>query len=337
MASRAIRLGILLAAALSACYSPYEPDCGFVCGSDGACPDNYTCAADRVCHLNGTSPTKTCSEAPLEFDIASAMSTSNVAISITFTGVPNAAQAQDLSNYDIPGLTLGGGSMLAGSTITIGTASQSAMTYTVTVSNVTRVMDMQPLTTNTASFTGRASFEVLSAASSSNTEVVVTYNNAPDAAAATDIANYSIPGLTLTGTPVLSGAAVTLTTSPQLAQSYSLSVMNVKRASDFEPLRVSTATFTGRGSFDVTGASSVDNTHVTVIFDGAPVQTQAMTASNYAIPGLTVSAATVSGSAVTLTTTTQSAISYTVTVSNVTRSSDSEALTTTDATFTGTP
>ena len=136
MPARAIRLGILLAAlaGMAACYSPYEPDCGFVCGAGGVCPDDYTCnPADNLCHLDGTSPNKVCSNAPLPFDVESAASISNVAISVTFTGVPNVAQAQDLSNYSIPGLTLSG-SMVAGSTITIGTSSQAAMTYTVTVS-----------------------------------------------------------------------------------------------------------------------------------------------------------------------------------------------------------
>jgi hypothetical protein len=336
MPARAIRLGILLGALVSGCYSPYEPDCGFVCGSDGSCPADYTCAADRVCHLNGSSPNKTCTEAPLEFDILSAMSVSNVAISITFTGVPNAAQAQDLGNYSVPGLTLSS-SNVAGSTITIGTTSQSAMTYTVTVSGVTRATDMQALTTNSATFTGRASFDVLNALSASNTQVVVAYSNAPDPSAATDVSNYSIPGLTLSGTPVLSGGAVTLTTSPQTSQSYTVDVTNVKRASDFEPLHVSTANFTGRTSFDVTNASSGDNTHVTVIFNGAPASAPAMTASNYTISGLTVSAASLAGSVVTLTTDTQSAQSYTVDVANVVRSSDSEPLTTSSATFTGTP
>jgi len=29
-----------------ACYDVPKPDCGFVCGPGGACPDAYTCAAD---------------------------------------------------------------------------------------------------------------------------------------------------------------------------------------------------------------------------------------------------------------------------------------------------
>jgi hypothetical protein len=39
---------------ITACYSPAQPDCGFICGSNGECPDDYTCAADGICHRNGS-------------------------------------------------------------------------------------------------------------------------------------------------------------------------------------------------------------------------------------------------------------------------------------------
>ncbi len=39
------------------CYSVPQPECGFVCGPGGACPDDYTCnSADNRCHLNGSAP-----------------------------------------------------------------------------------------------------------------------------------------------------------------------------------------------------------------------------------------------------------------------------------------
>ena len=284
MADAAVRLGILLAVGVSACYSPYQPDCGFICGADGACPEDYTCGADRVCHLNGTSPNKVCSQAPLEFDLSSAMSVRTDALSITFSGVPNPAEAQTLANYDIPGLVLAGNSMLAGSTITIGTSAQAAMTYTVTISNVTRLTDGQPLTVNMATFTGRTPFEVLNAAPASVTSLVVTFNNPPDPGAAADIGNYTIAGLGVNAA-TLAGSAVTLTTDPQAAQLYNLTVSNVKRASDFEPLHVSTAQFTGRAAFDVT----VTVANVTRAADAEPLLTAAasFTGSDHCIDGQT--------------------------------------------------
>jgi hypothetical protein len=336
MPARAIRLGILLAGhlILTACYSPYEPDCGFVCGSGGTCPDDYTCnSADNLCHLNGSSPSMTCANAPLAFDVQSAASASNVAITVTFDGVPNPAQAQDLSNYSVPGLTLSGSTDMGGS-ITIGTSSQAAMSYSLTVTGITRLTDGAALKMNTATFTGRSPFEVLGAVSTSVNTVDVTFNDPPDPAAMT-ASNYTIPNLTVSSAS-LSGSVATLTTSTQAAQTYNLTVDTVKRQSDGEPLHTSTAQFGGRNAFDVASATTVDATHVSVVFDAAPAPTQATTVGNYAIPGLSVTAASLAGSTVTLTTSVQRAISYTVTVANVTRASDAETLTTTSAPFTGT-
>ena len=45
---------------LAACYSPPQPECGFVCGANGECPEDYTCASDGICHLNGSSPSTIC-------------------------------------------------------------------------------------------------------------------------------------------------------------------------------------------------------------------------------------------------------------------------------------
>jgi hypothetical protein len=56
-------LGRILAICLgltSACYSPPQPDCGFVCKRGGECPSDYFCAPDGICHRNGTSPTAPC-------------------------------------------------------------------------------------------------------------------------------------------------------------------------------------------------------------------------------------------------------------------------------------
>nr|HEX4314857.1 hypothetical protein [Kofleriaceae bacterium] len=44
----------LAALAATGCYSTFEPACGFLCGTGGACPDDYTCATDSVCHRNGS-------------------------------------------------------------------------------------------------------------------------------------------------------------------------------------------------------------------------------------------------------------------------------------------
>ncbi len=42
-----------LLVAIAGCYRAPQPACGFVCGTNGACPDNYSCEADNRCHLAG--------------------------------------------------------------------------------------------------------------------------------------------------------------------------------------------------------------------------------------------------------------------------------------------
>jgi hypothetical protein len=40
-------------AIVASCYDLPQPDCGFVCGPSGACPDGYSCASDQRCHRLG--------------------------------------------------------------------------------------------------------------------------------------------------------------------------------------------------------------------------------------------------------------------------------------------
>jgi hypothetical protein len=43
-------LAASLGAATATCFSPQQPGCAFACGPGGACPDQYACAADGLCH-----------------------------------------------------------------------------------------------------------------------------------------------------------------------------------------------------------------------------------------------------------------------------------------------
>ncbi|HSN28676.1 MAG TPA: hypothetical protein VLT45_20460, partial [Kofleriaceae bacterium] len=270
------------------------------------------------------------------FDVARAASLHTNQVKVTFDAVPNAAQAMNLASYSIPGLTLSGVPVLGGSDVVLTTSTQSATSYTVTVSGVTRASDGEPLTIASAAFTGIAAFDVASAISTNTHTVRVTFDAAPDPALAVDPANYDIQGLTIGGTPTLSGNTVTLTTSPQTAATYTVTVSNVTRASDQEPLTTNTTQFLGRAPFDVSGAVSATSTRIIVSFDAAPDPTSATTLANYSIPGLTLSGTPqLSGSSVTISTSPQSSTSYTVTVSNVTRASDAEPLTAATASFTG--
>jgi uncharacterized repeat protein (TIGR01451 family) len=89
------------------------------------------------------------------------------------------------------------------------------------------------------------SFNVATAGSSGSTGMTITFDAAPDAVEAVTLANYDVPGLTLSGTPVLSANTVTIATSTQAAQRYTVTVSNVTSASDATPLTTNTASFTG--------------------------------------------------------------------------------------------
>lgn len=180
-----------------------------------------------------------------------------------------------------------------------------------------------------------ATFNVTAAASTGQTSMTVTYDTPPDPAEGVVLGNYTVPGLTLSGTPSLAGNVVTLTTSAQSAIAYTVTVTNVTRASDTQPLTVSKATFMGTTSFNVSSAASTANGQMTVTFDAPPNASQATNVNNYAVSGLVLSAPQLNGKVVTLTTSSQAAIGYTVTVSTVTRASDGEPLTTAAATFNG--
>jgi hypothetical protein len=330
------RIWACLLTVVSACYNPPEPDCGFVCGPGGACPMDYTCASDNVCHRNGASPTLSCgSGSTLSFDVASAMATDATTLVVTFSAPPDPTTATTLGLYSVAGLTLTGTPTLTGSAVTITTAPQARMTYTVSVAGVTRATDRKQLGVTTATFTGIPPFDVTAATPRTAHSVDVTFDAAPDASLATNAANYTIASLTVSAA-ALNGSTVTLTTSAQSATSFTVAVANVKRASDEIGLTTASAMFTGRAPFDVSGGAFVagSTTSMTITFDAVPDMTSAQNAANYTATGLTFSAAVLAGSTVTLTTATQVLPSYTVNVATVTRASDSEPLSTNSANVT---
>lgn len=178
------------------------------------------------------------------FGVASARSISVTEMSVTYDAMPDPSAATIPANYTVPGLTLSNPT-LAANTVTFTTSMQNAITYTVTVANVMRDGDAEPLEVTSADFSGRDGFDVAGTVSTSNRQIVVTFNAAPTPSQAIVSGNYSVPGLTLSGTPMVSGNTVTITTSPQLATTYTASVSNVTRASDGQALGIASATFTG--------------------------------------------------------------------------------------------
>jgi hypothetical protein len=117
---------------------------------------------------------------------------------------------------------------------------------------VSRASDSTGLSTNTAQFTGIGTFDVASAASVTSASITVTFSAPPNTTQATTLARYTVPGLTLKGTPILSGNTVTINTTVQSATSYTVTVNGVTRASDGEVLTTTMATFTGTTQTDAT-------------------------------------------------------------------------------------
>jgi hypothetical protein len=215
--------------------------------TSGQLPQTYVVTVSGVSRASDHAPLATAAKtftghAP--FKLKSAAVVNATTVSLTFSDPPDATQAASAGSYDIPGLTVSA-PQLAGSVVTLTTTAQAAQAYTVTVTGVTRATDSDVLAVNTADFTGRTPFTVASAASTSTISMTVSFDDTPDQASATTLANYSVPGLTLSGTPVLNGNDVTLKTSGQAGQVYTVTVSNVTRASDGEPLDAKTANFNG--------------------------------------------------------------------------------------------
>ena len=179
------------------------------------------------------------------FDVIAATAPGSTSVVVTFDAPPDPVTGADPTSYAIPGLTVSAAA-IAGETVTLTTSAQTATSFTVTVSNVTRAFDGLPLTNASATFTGRGEFDVTGAASTSAVKITVTFSDPPDPASATTAGNYAIDGgLLVTGTPVLAGSTVTLSTSAQTATTFTVTVTGVTRAGDGETLTVTSAQFTG--------------------------------------------------------------------------------------------
>lgn len=329
---------ILCLMLLSACYSLPEPDCGSSCQTGVACPDDYKCGSDHVCHRNGSSPGLTCDTGGVAFNVESVAARSTHLVDVTFDAVPDATQAIDVANYSIIGLPIQGAPILTGATVELKTHTQESRSYGLMVMNMTRAADGQPLTTATEWFVGRPAFDVASASSVDPHTATVVFSDTPDSTRASDPASYMFDGgLTVTGAPVVAGKTVTIATSTQEARLYTITVTSVRRASDLEPLDTNTAAFVGRTTFDVMSATPTKNNELQVTFSAEPDLGSATDVANYTFGGglTAIGTPTLAGSTVTLTTSAQAAQTYTLTVSKVKRAFDGATLTTTTATFTG--
>nr|HEX4319211.1 lamin tail domain-containing protein [Kofleriaceae bacterium] len=177
-------LATVVAAAMAACATG-APEAGSDAARDAGTDAAHDAASDAAIDaaIDATPP------AP--FDVASAQSTGPLALTVTFDAPPDPTAAVALANYSVPGLALSGAPVLAGATVTLATSAQLAQTYTLTVADVARASDRQPLATATADFTGTA------AALPAVTAVTVTATNPDNGAIAFDTGTATVA---ITGT-----------------------------------------------------------------------------------------------------------------------------------------
>src|SRR6185503_1766136 len=89
------------------CYKVPQPDCGFICGAGGSCPDNYTCGSDTICHRNGAPAGTVCAgdAGTLDMPFLSPMIVSTVP-SDGATGVSRTDPISAVANQSLQDLTV---------------------------------------------------------------------------------------------------------------------------------------------------------------------------------------------------------------------------------------
>jgi len=177
------------------------------------------------------------------FAVTSVTAVDSSTLEVVYSDVPDQAQAEIATNYSIPGLTVHTASSAGDATVRLETGVQTAVAYALTVANVTRASDGQPLATATTTFAGRSTFNLVSAAAVDGFTFTATFDAAPDPTQAIDKRKwligsgaediYSLSSVTLT----LNRNTVTFSNAPlDVNRSYSVWVQGVHRRSDGEPV-----------------------------------------------------------------------------------------------------
>lgn len=162
------------------------------------------------------------------FNVNSAASTANTTATVTYSAAPTAGTgasgSENTANYkivagagvctDAAAISVSG-AVLAGSVVTLTTAAQSAVSYKVCVSNVTRNSDSATLTTNNATFTGTGAgatallTELFDYGGTANTLLTVGSANWTTNTGTTGL-NYITSSLSMTGYCAATGGSITI-------------------------------------------------------------------------------------------------------------------------------
>ncbi|MDY6969475.1 MAG: Ig-like domain-containing protein [Spirochaetota bacterium] len=167
-----------------------------------------------------------------------------------------------------------------------------------------------------------------SVVSLSNTSVEVTFSEDVDESSAEEVSNYTIPDLAVLSAErnVADNSIVTLTTSSQEVQEYTITVANVEDLNSNIIGSPNSMVFTGKPLLpEVVDVVSISNTDVKITFSKELEQTSAETAANYSITDIASVVLDVNNAdqhysdktIVYLTTDAQSGVSYSLSVINV--------------------
>jgi hypothetical protein len=207
--------------------------------------------------------------------LVGAQATSSTGVDAAFSSAVEPAGAQTPGNYSIAGLAVTAAvrDTADHSTVHLTTSSQVNSTYTLIVSGVKNI-DGRPLGfKNSISFEGDSSPRLQSAGSFDNTTVIVYFTEDVELSSAQVPANYSIPGLTVffAARDTADTRRVNLTTSPQAAVDYTISVSGVRDLTGNAVASPSSVIFTGTAAADTTpptllGAALADGSTLEVCF-----------------------------------------------------------------------
>jgi len=159
--------------------------------------------------------------------------------------------------------------------------------------------------------------------SESNKSLGITFTKEVDEIAASDVSNYSIPGLYIesAGVDQLNKLLVHLTTSPQQNTIYNLSITNVLLDMSLENVQYrNIVEFIGDALPEIVGVKSISNIKVRVTFSEDMDESSSTSISNYSIPGLDIVSAGVdqlNKAIVYLTTSSQQNVTYNLSVNNI--------------------
>ncbi|GEM_PF-1079463 len=262
--------------------------------------------------------------------IDSVSSINNTTVVVSFSEPVDEASAENSLNYiTVPALTISSAERdsIDFSKVTLTTSSQTAaQVYQLTINSVTDLNGnpLDPPIFKNFTGTGANDFHLLSVAASSTNTVRVTFNQDVDITSGQNAANYSIPGLTITGA-VRDGAdhtVINLTTSTHDDINYTLTVTGVTDTSFNLIGSPNSLQFAGDVAPMIRRVSSTGNTTVMIYFTEPVDVATAENRLNYTTaPALTISSAQqypADSTRVTLNTVSQTdGQSYKLTINNV--------------------